>query len=227
MLDSFQVFFTWLNDESCTIVIENAWNTSTSGSHAFQLVKKLQYTRKLLSIWNREHFGNINHKVDNLQQQLNHLQSLPYNDECHNKILFINKELDKCHKMKSELYQQKSRDHFIKDMNYNNKYFHTKTNRKKARNNIDSIQDHNSTWIHTRDEISIHFIEHFKSISISINPLLEEGLFINIPTIITDVDNVFSTRLPSSQDIFDILKTMENWSAPGPDGFKAGFYKSQ
>ncbi|XP_026451474.1 uncharacterized protein LOC113351755 [Papaver somniferum] len=66
----FKFFLTWLNDESCATVIANAWNSSFNGSPAFQLVSKLHITRKMLSLWNKEHFGNIIQKVDNLQKEL-------------------------------------------------------------------------------------------------------------------------------------------------------------
>ncbi|XP_026399338.1 uncharacterized protein LOC113295210 [Papaver somniferum] len=34
-------------------------------------------------------------------------------------------------------------------------------------------------------------------------------------------------HIPTSQEVFDTLRSVENWSAPGPEGFQAGFFKSQ
>ncbi|XP_026377773.1 uncharacterized protein LOC113272082 [Papaver somniferum] len=209
------------------LLIEKAWSTTVTGSPGFRLTQKLQTTRRDLSIWNRAHFGDINQKVDKLQKELNTLQEQPFTAETHDKIFYINKELEGHHRMKSEFYQQKSRDHFIKDMDTNIKYFHIKANRKKARNNIDSIRDHNNNWLHSIEEISLHLTDYFKSISTTTNPVLEERLFLVIPTLITDEHNALLTRIPSTQDIHSTLKSMENWSAPGPEGFQDGFYKSQ
>ncbi|XP_026433495.1 uncharacterized protein LOC113330916 [Papaver somniferum] len=223
----FKFFLTWLEDETCTSVIEEAWNINISGSPGFQLVKKFQSARKRLSIWNITIFGNVNQRVEELQKELDVLQSLPPSDENHNKILCINKDFNKWHKIRSEFYQQKSRDHFIKDMDNNSKYFHTKTNRRRVRNNIDAIQDHANNRLLTREEISQHLTSHYKRINTSVQVVHDEGLFLLLPTIITEDDNNLLTRVPSHQEIHDTLKGMENWSAPGPEGFQAGFYKSQ
>ncbi|XP_026396130.1 uncharacterized protein LOC113290763 [Papaver somniferum] len=59
------------------------------------------------------------------------------------------------------------------------------------------------------------------------NNNLNEELFMILPSIITNEDNIQLTAIPSHQEIHDTLKSMENWSAPGPEGFQAGFYKSQ
>ncbi|XP_026396242.1 uncharacterized protein LOC113290868 [Papaver somniferum] len=150
----FKFFLTWINDESCSVVITNACQSSVSGSPGYQLVIKLSTTRRDLSLWNREHFGNINQKVDNLQSELNQLQELPQNSNTEGDIIRINNELNKWHKIKSEFYQQKSRDHFVKDMDSNNKYFHTKVNKRRTRNNIDVIQDNNNNWLQTREQIA-------------------------------------------------------------------------
>lgn len=64
----FKFFLTWLNDPTCATVIANAWNASVNGSVSFQLVKKSHATRKNISLWNREYFGDINQKVNNLQK---------------------------------------------------------------------------------------------------------------------------------------------------------------
>ncbi|XP_026435518.1 uncharacterized protein LOC113333221 [Papaver somniferum] len=174
-----------------------------------------------------QHFGNINKNIDYLQQDLSTIQTQAPESVDQDKVIFINKELNSWQKVQSEFYQQKSRDHFIKDMENNTKYFHIITNRKKKRNNIDSIQDHNNQWPHTREDIASHLTLHFKDISSYINPTLEEGFLQVLPSIISVEDNMLLTRTPSSQEVYNTLKSMENWSAPGPEGFQAGFYKCQ
>ncbi|XP_026396153.1 uncharacterized protein LOC113290782 [Papaver somniferum] len=196
-------------------------------SPGFQLVKKLQFTRKDLSKWNMEHFGDINIKVDNLQKELDVLQAQPQGIVSEEQIKSINLELSKWNKTKSEFYHQKSREHFIKDMDNNSKYFHTRTNRKRTRNNIDSIKNHNNVRLHSREQISSHLTSHFREISTSTSPILEDDYYHVLPTVINSEDNSLLTRIPSQEEIFSTLKSMQNWSVPGPEGFQAGFYKSQ
>ncbi|XP_026396377.1 uncharacterized protein LOC113291010 [Papaver somniferum] len=183
-------------------------------------------TRKELSLWNKEHFGDINNKVNNLQKELNQLQEIPQSSNTEGEIIRVNNDLNKWHKIKSEFYQQKERDQFIKYMDTNNKFFHTKVNKRRVRNNIDVIQDHNNNWLQTRDQIAQHLTHHFKIISTTNNPVIDDNFYSIIPSIITAEQNVTLTRIPSSEDIFSTLKSMENWSSSGQEGFQADFYKS-
>ncbi|XP_026451243.1 uncharacterized protein LOC113351478 [Papaver somniferum] len=223
----FKFFLTWFNGDSCSNVIANAWKTEFNGSPAFQFTNKMNITRKFLSKWNIEHFGNIHQHVNSLQQQLSSLQAQPHSSQADAQIMAVNNDLNIWHKVHNEFYQQKSRDSFIKDMDNNTKYFHSKCNRKRSINNIDSIQDYNGNWLQSREDISSYLTQHFSSISSTTNPVLDEHLFSILPTCITAEDNVLLTSIPSSDDIFATLKSMQNWSSPGPEGFQAGFYKSQ
>ncbi|XP_026451484.1 uncharacterized protein LOC113351764 [Papaver somniferum] len=40
-------------------------------------------------------------------------------------------------------------------------------------------------------------------------------------------ENESLTRIPSNEELFATLKSMENWSSPRPEGFQVGFYKIQ
>ncbi|XP_026410038.1 uncharacterized protein LOC113305157 [Papaver somniferum] len=219
-----------LNDASCSTIIANAWKERkerVNGSPAFQLVNKMHITRKILPLWNKEHFSDINQQVNKLQQDLQQLQEHSTTSDNNNEIININNELNKWHKIKTEFYQQNSRDNFIKDMDAKSKYFHNKVNRRKTRNNIDLIQDHNNTWLQSREQISQHLTQHFQSISSTCNSVINEGLYTILPTIISEEANISLNRIPTDEEIYVTLKIMENWSAPGPEGFQASFYKSQ
>ncbi|XP_026410375.1 uncharacterized protein LOC113305569 [Papaver somniferum] len=63
----FKFFLTWLNDDNCATFIANSWKTSVQGSPAFQFNQRLHITRRNLTLWNKEHFGDINQRVDKLQ----------------------------------------------------------------------------------------------------------------------------------------------------------------
>ncbi|XP_026428692.1 uncharacterized protein LOC113324596 [Papaver somniferum] len=53
------------------------------------------------------------------------------------------------------------------------------------------------------------------------------NLFRILPAIISEDGNLLLMTIPSHQEIHDTLKSVEKWSAPGLEGFQAGFYKSQ
>ncbi|XP_026384372.1 uncharacterized protein LOC113279955 [Papaver somniferum] len=196
----FKFFQTWLNDKKCAVEIAKAWSKQVQGFAAFILTKKMQFTRIALSKWNRKHFGNINHQVDTLQQQLTDIQARPHSPENTSKALEVNAELQRWHHIQYEFNKQKPTDNFLKDMDNNTKYFHTLTKRKRVRNNINSLKDKN---------------------------VIEEKSNNHLPTTTTEEDNILLAVVPSNEEIFSVLKGMENWPAPGPERFQVGLYKSQ
>ncbi|XP_026417288.1 uncharacterized protein LOC113312767 [Papaver somniferum] len=212
---------------TCAAEIAKAWEKSVQGSPGYRLIKRLQFTRITLSKWNKTHFGNIDQNVDNLQHKLSEIQALPFSPDNTSKAIEVSRELDKWYKNQHEFYKQKSRDNFVNDMDYNTKYFHTLTKGKRARNNIDSLKPEDGSWLQSREDISVLLSKHFKNISTSQNPTIEEQHYIHIPTLITEEDNMLLLIPPTDEEIHKILKSMERWSAPGPEGFQAGFYKSQ
>ncbi|XP_026417274.1 uncharacterized protein LOC113312751 [Papaver somniferum] len=215
----FKFFRTWLHDSTCAAEVAKAWDKSVQGSPGYKLIKILQFTRITLSKWNKIHFGDINQNVDTLQQQLSVIQGLPYSHENNIKAAEVERELDKWHQIQYEFHKQKSRDNFVKDMDYNTRYFHTLTKRRRARNNIDSLQDGEGNWLHSRDDTAAMLTNHFKSISSSNNISIEEKHYLHIPTLITEEDNRILLLPPTNEEIVKILKSMESWSAPGPEGF--------
>ncbi|XP_026436557.1 uncharacterized protein LOC113334539 [Papaver somniferum] len=158
---------------------------SVQVSPGYRLIKRLQFTIITLSKWNKTHFGNIYQNVDRLQHKLSEIQALPFSSDNTSKAIEVSKELDKWHKIQHEFYKQNSRDNFVNDMDYNTKYLHTLTKRKRARNNIDSLKAEDGSWLQTRDDISVLLSKHFKNISTSQNPTIKEQHYIHIPTLIT------------------------------------------
>ncbi|XP_026378609.1 uncharacterized protein LOC113273054 [Papaver somniferum] len=216
----FKFFKTWLQDKTCAAEIAKAWEKSVQGSEGYRLIKRLQFTRITLSRWNKTHFGNIDQNVDFFQQKLSEIQALPFSQDNTAKAIEVNRELDKWHKIQQEFYKQRSRDNFVKEMDYNTKYFHTLTKRKRARNNIDSLKTKDGSWLHSRKDISVLLTQHLKKISTSQDPSIEEHHYIHIPTLISEEDNRLLLLPPSNEEIYKILKSMESWSAQGLRDFK-------
>ncbi|XP_026458705.1 uncharacterized protein LOC113359254 [Papaver somniferum] len=161
----FKFFFTWLNDSSCSTEISKSWEKEVHGSPGHKFIKRLQFTRAALSKWNKQHFGNINHNVDNLQQELDEIQKLPFSRENTIKAEDVSKELNKWHQI--------------------------------------------------------------QNISTSTSPVIEEKHYSILPNVISDEDNRRLLFIPTDEEVLKTLKSIENWSVPGPEGFQDGFYKSQ
>ncbi|XP_026444003.1 uncharacterized protein LOC113344205 [Papaver somniferum] len=182
----------------------------------------MSITRKLLSKWNRKHFGNIHQQVNFLQQQLSSLQAQPHSSQADAQIMAVNNDINRWYKVKNEFYQQKSRYNLIKDMDNNTKYFHSNVIEEGVETTLTPYKT-NGNWLQCREDISSHLTHLFSSISSTTNTVLDEHLFCILATYIISEDNILLTSIPSSDDIFPTLKIMENWSSPGPEGFQDGF----
>ncbi|XP_026428383.1 uncharacterized protein LOC113324276 [Papaver somniferum] len=172
-------------DKSCIAEIAKAWEKYVNGSAAFKLIKRLQFTRIILSRWNKTHFRDINQHADDLRNKLNTIQSLPCSQENSSQALEVSKELQRWHQIQHDFNKQKSRDTFLNDIDNNTKYFHTLTKRKRSRNNIYSMKDDDGYWVHSRDEVASLLTKHFKDISTSSTHIIKGHHYNHIPTLIT------------------------------------------
>ncbi|XP_026416911.1 uncharacterized protein LOC113312370 [Papaver somniferum] len=170
-------------------------------------------------MWSMLHFGDIHQKVDILQNQLSEIQQLLHSADNTSKDFEINDELKKWNQIQHDFHKQKYRDNFLKDMDNNTKYFHTLTKSKRARNNINSLKDPNGNWLHSRDELSNLLTNRFKDISTSMSHNIQEHHYNILPTLVSEEENILLLIPPNDDEILSTLKSMENWSAPGSEGF--------
>ncbi|KAK2410795.1 hypothetical protein QL285_046137 [Trifolium repens] len=80
--------------------------------------------------------------------------------------------------------------------------------------------------LNSTDEISAHVVDHFSSLFSQTSNFVDNGLVEEvIPNLITDRINHMLTVLPSYDEIKSAVFSLNNDSAPGPDGFGACFFK--
>ena len=66
----------WINHPTCNEVINQVWHNTNCGSISFQVLSKLNETRHLLKLWDKEVFGNFKAKIRMLKDQLEDLQQI-------------------------------------------------------------------------------------------------------------------------------------------------------
>ena len=72
---SFRFFSIWLRDETCKGVVEKTWRADVGGNASYRLARKLDATRKVLKVWNVQHFGNCQTRIATLERKLEEIQS--------------------------------------------------------------------------------------------------------------------------------------------------------
>ncbi|XP_026429090.1 uncharacterized protein LOC113325068 [Papaver somniferum] len=121
----------WLRDSSCSNIIQHTWSASINRD---RFIDKLNNTRKVLAKWNREDFGHIGEHVSYYKNLFSHLQSLPFSDSNSEQIQIVIQQLSHWEKIEAEYWKQKAGDHWIMEDDNNTAYFHSRANRKRAKN---------------------------------------------------------------------------------------------
>ncbi|XP_026451539.1 uncharacterized protein LOC113351828 [Papaver somniferum] len=98
-------------------------------------------------------------------------------------------------------------------------------NKRRTRNIIETLQKPDGSWCNGRYNLEELLNSHFKNIMSTSNPPSNSALLDLLPTCITDADNKALTKILDEVEITSVLKCMQPWKAPGPDGFPPGFFK--
>ncbi|XP_026441678.1 uncharacterized protein LOC113340833 [Papaver somniferum] len=217
----------WLQNNQCHDEIKNAWSAYYHGSNAFVLANKEFYTRHCLSKWSKAVFGGIEGRIINLQSHITQLQISDKDGSNTNEVTTLEKEISSLNDILASSNRQKARDIFFNDMDKNSKYFHIRANKRRSRNRIDALQSPNGTWCSDKASLEDLLSNHFHKIMSTSSPGSSYYFLKHIPSIITDAVNQELEAIPSEEEIYKALMTMEPWTSPGPDGFPPGFHQTQ
>ncbi|KAF9593685.1 hypothetical protein IFM89_024502 [Coptis chinensis] len=66
----------WAQHGGCQEQVQDAFQHQLRGSPSFVLCKKLQNCQKILRLWNKHVFGEVEHKLEVVKQRLSEIQSL-------------------------------------------------------------------------------------------------------------------------------------------------------
>lgn len=105
----------------------------------------------------------------------------------------------------------------------NSHYFHRKFNSRRRKNKILSIQHPNGSWILENEEIEKVLTEHWSNLMTStyrVDDPIIGTLF--TPIIFEEVNNQVTVH-PSDEEILLVVKGLNSWKAPGPDGLNGKF----
>jgi hypothetical protein len=122
------------------------------------------------------------------------------------------------------LWKSKSRELWLTSVDLNIKFFHTSTLIRRRRNSIDTLHSPQLGLLTNRRAIGDCFVNNFKNLFTSSNPMLPAEFRNIFDCSISDSDNQFLCAMPTDSEIYDSLLSLGRTKAPGPDGFTALFY---
>lgn len=223
----FRYLNVWAKHKTFLDVVKEAWERPVHGSGLDVFYRKLMNTRRVLQKWNKDIYCNIFQKVREaegvmLQRQLQYDTS---RDEAalvslNEARAVYNRELS----MECEYWKQKSSIKWMRAGDANTAFFHAHVRQRRNFHFISRIKQEDGQWLEEISQIKDSAVAFFSTLFAA----EREGrrspqLPFQLPKVDQD-DNDLLQRLPSLEERKEVVSSISEDSAPGPDGFGAGFY---
>jgi len=130
----------WLRDDGCKAVIDSTWNIKVTGSDFIKLCKKQASTRNALLKWNKKVFGCCQDRINFLVKKIKEVQDKIPSQENELVESALQSQLSEWLLKSEVLWQQKSRELWLKQGDKNSKFFHLSTIIRRRSNHIDAIK---------------------------------------------------------------------------------------
>ncbi|KAG7579838.1 Ribonuclease H domain [Arabidopsis thaliana x Arabidopsis arenosa] len=213
----------WLTHESFKELLAASWKDDLKTPEALKVM------RRTLKKWNKDVFGDVQKRKDQLMQEITDVQDLldqSQTDTLLAKESELLKEFDLVLEQEEILWFQKSREKWIVLGERNTKYFHTSTIIRRRRNRIEALKDDEGRWVVESQELEKLAVDYYQrlysmvDIDQEVDSLPKEGFTRLTREELQELNKPFSPK-----EIENSVRSMGKYKAPGPDGFQPVFYQ--
>lgn len=211
----------WIMDATFGDVVLSSWNGSN-------LREKIDNFSKAAISWNKNVFGNIFRKKRWTLARIKGVQDSQSKNFSHN-LISLEKDLvaDYNNILAQEelLWFQKSRAKWIVMGERNTRYFHLSTIIRRRKAKITTIKDNNNIWIEDPEAIKELVQNYFIDLFRNQNDTQGTYFLMNNHKSLSNEDNE-TLRIPvTDSEIWNMVRSIAPFKAPGPDGLQAIFYQ--
>jgi hypothetical protein len=219
----------WLLNNNFHGVVEDYWrNCNFTGWMAVILKEKLKGLKSILRVWNKENYGQMDSKMNNLIEDIKRL-------DLKSESLGISEEEVLLHKRKfSEMWQhrrckestirQQSRQTWLREGDSNSRFFHASVKSRGKRNLISALQV-GETWLESPADIRQATVDYFKLKFSTVSCLRPKLDGVSFPSL-SEEENCWLTRPFALEELESMVKECDGNKSPGPDGFNFAFVKA-
>jgi hypothetical protein len=194
------------------------------------LCKKLKHLKGGLRSLNNLHFSHISERVARAEKVLDDTQLLLQNDMDNGQLLALEKQLRlnlvNLKLAEKMFFSQKLKCAFFKECDKGSRFFHSLMNQGHRICHIPAIVRSDGMLTASAEEVGREFVSYFKELlgtSKHTIPLraevVQSGACINVDS------HAYLLAPVSADDIKQVLFSMDDNKAPGPDGYTSAFFK--
>ena len=144
-------------------------------------------------------------------------------EECQIELNKAQAELRHVLSIEEQFWRQKARVKWLCQGDSNSKYFHAIVRQRRSQGMIHRIKNSDGVWVDNADDIASAAITYFHDL---FNDSLASSsdMLSLIPPMISGEDNAKLEEVPSIEEVHRVLRSMDEESAAGPDGFTGKFF---
>ena len=228
----FKFFNFWADHPDFIRLVKEAWSNEVFGTPMFRLTRKLKGVKAILKAFNFRSFGRLHERVVAAREALCQAQSAMLNCPSNPMLGEIEKScLKNYHDLaiaEEGFLKQKSRVQWLKLGDQNSSFFHKAVKARNARSALKVITIANGCRTEDPAAIKQEAVRHFQGILCSDVPLVSRSEYLD------GLDGfswspqhmVMLNKAISHEEIKEVIFSINDAKAPGPDGFSSRFFKA-
>ncbi|XP_065634479.1 uncharacterized protein LOC136069649 [Quercus suber] len=173
-----------------------------------------------LEAWNKNVFGHVGRKINELQKHLEWLELQPASLGNIQDMRDTRLELNKWHEKEDAMWYQRSRINWFRDGDRNTRYFHAKASARLKKNQIDGMLDAQEIWQDDEGKVGEIVEEYYTALFKTSHPKEFNEMLQAIQPKVTPQMNQMLDKAFTASEVHVALKQMHPLKAPGPDAFE-------
>ncbi|XP_071909704.1 uncharacterized protein [Coffea arabica] len=225
----FKFLNVWRRHSGFMEVVQQGWVMPVRGDGMTKFNQKLRAVKGCLGGWNVQVFGNIFNRVREAEVVLKQREE-QYDIERDSgsrsaleeaKAVYARSLAWEC-----EYWRQKAGIRWLQVGDANSAFFHSRCRQRRNFNFMARIKDQSGTWVEHIQDIKHSAVDFFASLLASEQHGWQApGFPFTLPHLAT-ADNAMLSAPPDMEELKGVVFALQADSAPGPDGFGAGFYQA-
>ncbi|XP_015954321.1 uncharacterized protein LOC107478701 [Arachis duranensis] len=219
----FQSLDFWFTYEGFLRIVREEWRNLGE----LQFIEKLKALTLPLGRWQKDKFGDVDKKIQHFEEKIKRIDDMAGNGIYDGTVETRRKALVSCCKQwyvrKEVHWKQMSRSKLAKDIDKNTKYFHNLASATQRNNRIDALVI-NRRLIKNHARIKIAIREFYKDLYQQ-KRLPVVGFRDGLVNRIDEEESVALERMPTTEEVREVVWDCESSMATGSDGYNMNFIK--